>query len=361
MSVQPKPGRPALTKKQKYIMSEPTAARPLSRKDAHWYSITGEARHEIPKVGGNGLKKPTLADARKLNLVPSVTNILRTLHKEALVNWMIEQAALAVLTSPRKEGEELDAFVFRILHTEEVQNEEAKIARDKGTEIHGAFEDYYSGRTVSDELLAWIRPVVDKLASYGEVAASEVILVGQGYAGKTDLIQDCKSHWRIWDLKSTKKLPERGAWSEHRLQLSAYAKSYEQKLDRATDERKPIICGNIYLSSIEPGRFVVWEHEDWEGTYQNGFRPLVAHWQWANGYAPDQPKPAPVKVTAPPALEEPPVDTEPAAPEQNTAPPVQNPRPTVQNAPAPVQTAGLPTVKDGKKIRWTAGIPTAPR
>jgi len=350
-------------------MSEPTAARPVSRKDSHWYSVEGEPRYEIPKADGKGLKVPNLTDARKLNLLPSVTTILKLLHKEALVNWMIEQAALAVLTSPRKEQEGLDAFVHRVLHVEEVQNEESKLGRDKGTAGHAAIEDYYSGKVVSDEMMEWIRPVVHKLAEFGEPAASEVILVGEGYAGKTDLLQDCKSYWRLWDFKFVKKMPDKGAWPEHRLQLAAYAKALEMKLDRATDERKPIICGNIYISTAKQGDYTIAEHEDWEGTYQNGFRPLVEHWQWSNRYAPVQPKAEVRKPTLPAQPEEPPVDTELEAPEQNapvsvqkTGPVVQNTISPLQNTESPLQTTPLPTVsKEGKKLRWTAGIPTAPR
>ena len=104
------------------------------------------------------MKVPTLADARKLNLLPSVTTVLRILDKPALNEWKIEQGVLAVMTTPQLPGEEMDAFIHRVLHVEKVQDQEGKKARDRGTDIHAALESYFLGREVSDELRPWIEP-----------------------------------------------------------------------------------------------------------------------------------------------------------------------------------------------------------
>lgn len=288
-------------------MSTPTVARPPSSKDAHWYSWEGEPKHTI--MGKTtGKPRPThIGDARKENWVPSVTTILKVLHKEGLQQWLQEQACLAVLTAPRlkikgkdKDGKEVeteeatDAFVYRVLHTEKQQQEETQIARDKGIEIHEGFEWYFSGQAqlIPPELLAWIQPAIDRIIAFGESATSEMVLVGDGYAGRTDLIQNCEGCWRMWDIKSTKTLPDPakgGAYPEHRLQLAAYGRSFMDKLLAAGGEHKPLLVGNIYVSSQTPGQFVICEHEDWEGTYEKGFKPLVQHWQWANKYTPVNP------------------------------------------------------------------------
>ena len=81
------------------------------------------------------MRKTTLADARKLGLVPSVTTILKVLAAPALESWKIEQACLALLTSPRQADERDDAFVKRILQTDRVQDQEAAAAAERGTEI----------------------------------------------------------------------------------------------------------------------------------------------------------------------------------------------------------------------------------
>ena len=85
------------------------------------------------------MKSPTLADARKLNLVPGVSTILKVLAKPELTNWLIEQAVLSVMTSPRLAGEEPDAFIKRVLGEDKQAGEAAK-ARDLGTDIHNELE-----------------------------------------------------------------------------------------------------------------------------------------------------------------------------------------------------------------------------
>lgn len=325
-------------------MSTPTAARPTVRKDSHWYTIEGEPRYEMMGKTTGKPRAVTLRDARDGNLVPSVTTILKVLHKEALVNWLIEQAVLACLTSPRKEGEADDAFVNRVLHVERVQDQESTIAKDKGTEIHNAMEDYFIGQgdQIPEDLKPWIMPAIEKLETYGSLVASEKILVGAGYAGKTDLILEAPDCFWIWDFKSSKNLPDPakgGAWMEHRLQLSGYAKAYEDLLDDLAPTSKPIRTGNLYISTVETGKFVICEHEEWQTAYLEGFAPLVRHWQWANRYRPvlpgqekvvEAPQPAPVPAKAP---------TAPAAP------------------PPP----GKTNVIGGKRVAWSNSVRVTPQ
>lgn len=309
-----------------------TAARTYSENSAHWYKPdTAEACYQVPKADGKGTKVPTLADARKLNLCPSVTTILDAiLRKPALEAWKTEQAVIACLTAPRKEGEELDAFVKRVLQEEQQQTQEAKSAADRGTQMHAALEQYFSGQSMPEAMMPWVMPAAEVIAEYGTVMHVEKILVGDGYAGKSDLILDAPDCWWLWDYKSTKKLPDPdkgGAWSEHRLQLSAYAQAWQ---DLQGAQSKPIRTGNIYISSVDEGKYAVCEHDDWQPVYLEGFAPLVTHWQWANRYRPKQGRPVarPVKATPPPEDE----------------PPTQ---------PAPVVSE-----LRKHKVVWTPGVPT---
>jgi hypothetical protein len=265
----------------------PTAARPTSRKDAHFYGLDGTPQYQVIGKTTGKPRPPTIRDARKNNWLPGVSNVLKCLHKEGLVNYLIEQSVLAALTTPQLEGEQIDSFIYRVLHTEKVQEQESEIARDTGKEIHSAIEDYFQGVPVPDGLAPWIMPAIRELEKFGQVAFTEKILIGDGYAGKTDLGQDCPQCWRLWDIKSTKNLPK-GAWPEHRLQLSAYAKAFADTLAQASDQNKPIVTANIYISTVDCGQFVIAEHEEWLRTYMRGFAPLVTHWQWANDYVPEQ-------------------------------------------------------------------------
>lgn len=260
------------------------AARSRGAESSHWYYQTGEPCYELPKKDGSGMKVPTLADARKLNLVPSVTTILKCLHKQALVDWLIEQAVLAVLTTPRLPSESDDAFVQRVLHTERVQDQESQTARDRGTQIHAAMEDLFAGREIAPELQPWVLPPFQAISARGRPLAVEYIVVGEGYAGKLDLAQDEQGVVWLCDWKTAKKLPDPakgGAWSDHRLQLSAYGAAYPHV------HRDQIRTGNVYISTLVPGQFVICEHDaNWLTVFEEGFAPLVKHWQWANNYRP---------------------------------------------------------------------------
>lgn len=279
-----------------------TAANVKHEDGSHWYYTDGKPCYELAKKDGSGMKSPTLADARKLNLLPGVSSILKVLHKEALVVWRIEQAVLAILTTPRidipqfdGEGREIgtrpetdDEFTKRVLSTERVQDQESQIARDRGTQIHDGLELLSKNQPVAEDLIPWIQPAWAALSKYGSPIAVEMHIVGRGYGGRVDILQKAPDCLWIWDYKTTKKLPEKGAYPEHRLQLAAYAAAVEWDLFKKSGQSVTIKTGNVYISSIDQGQFVICEHPEWKETFNRGFAPLVAHWQWSTGFVPNQ-------------------------------------------------------------------------
>lgn len=270
-----------------------TVARIHTSKEASWYTVEGLPLYEIPKADGKGMRAPTLADAKKRkDLLPRVTTLLNLLDKPALNDWKIEQGVLAVMTSKQNPGEELDAFINRILNIEHVQDQEGAAARDRGTEIHAALQTYFIGEEVPADLKAWVMPAAQAIAARGKRVACEKILVGDGYAGRTDLIQESPDAWLIADFKSTKKLPEKSAWFEHVLQLAAYAAAYEKLLDGngiVIANTKLIRTYNVYISTVEQGAFKIWDNApDWQRAYNEAFKPLVSIWQYQTNYRPQQ-------------------------------------------------------------------------
>lgn len=264
-------------------MNTATAARPRqAEQSSHWYTQDGQPCYtQVAKSTGQP-RPTTLADARKQNLLPSVTTILKLLHKQGLVDWLIEQACLAVLTTPRPVNESLDAFVNRVLNMDRVQDQEAQKARDLGTDIHAALEARFNNTQLDETLLPWIQLVYEHVMSLcPTVLYTETVLVGDGYAGKTDFIGLTETQSElIIDFKSAKKLPEKCSWSEHRLQLSAYAAA------RQPETQAHIVTANCYISTVEKGKFCLHINPDWREDYERGFLPLVRHWQWATGYTP---------------------------------------------------------------------------
>jgi hypothetical protein len=278
-----------------------TAANVRSEEGSHWYHSDGKPCYELPKADGKGMKSPTLADARKLNLVPGVSSILKVLHKEALVVWRIEQAILAVFTTPRNDiidtstGAALrvetdDEFIHRVLSTERVQDQESQIARDRGTQMHDGLEMLSKNQPVAPDLLPWIQPAFDAVMAYGSPIATELHCIGRGYGGRIDLLQKGQDCLWIWDWKTTKKLPDpkKGAYLEHRLQASAYAMATEWDFFKKNYQKVMIKTGNVYISTVDQGQFVICEHPEWKDTFMRGFEPLVTFWQFSNGFIPQQ-------------------------------------------------------------------------
>ena len=255
----------------------PTAARIHSSESSHWYFKDGRPCYSVPYADpSKGMRPATLRDCKKLGLLPSVSTYLRCLDKPALNIWKQEMACLAVLTTPRQPNEALDAFVDRVLNVEKQQDQEAQAARDLGTDIHAALELALQASPFPDELNLFVLPVVEAIRKYGQVRFTEKIVVGDGYAGKTDLITEGDAVI-VWDFKTTKKLPKE-SYDEHRLQTSAYAKAIGPIGD------KMILTANAYLSTVEKGKFVIHMQSDWPETYEQGFKPVMAVWRWMNQF-----------------------------------------------------------------------------
>lgn len=252
----------------------------------HWYDPrTGQAVHWVPRKDGKGTRPTTLKDARERGLYPGVTSILKVLDKPALVEWKVRQAVMAVCTAPDVPGEALDAKITRILDTEQQQDQEARQAADRGTAMHDAMQLLFEGKPdkVSPELLPWIRPAYEAAKKYGPAVDTETVVIGPGYGGRLDLIQ-AGGEDTLWirDFKTSRKLPERGAWPEHRIQLAAYA--HAVSLQAHYNE---IRTSNVYISAVDPGKFVICDHEEhWLDVYEQCFEPLKKVWCWVNNFWP---------------------------------------------------------------------------
>lgn len=259
-----------------------TAANIQRAESAHWYHPDGQPCFELPKASGDGMRAPTVRDARKMNLLPSVTTILKVLHKEALVNWLIEQAVLAVVTTPRLPGEPEDAFIKRVLQDQKVQEEEAGVAREKGKQIHDALQNLFIGKEIeAHEFREWVTPCYNEISKLGTFLFAERTVIGPGYAGTADLgLINCDCIDLV-DWKSTGRLPDRESWDEHKLQLSAYAKAVHMLYPDKT-----IRTFNAYISTKEKGDYKVFQNPNWEYTFNQGFTPILKYWQWVKDYTP---------------------------------------------------------------------------
>ena len=187
---------------------------------------------------------------------------------------------MAVLTATRKPDENLDDFVHRVLSVDKEQEAEAKAAADKGSEIHKAINECINGREFDPAWKPYVEAVLPVIASLGKIAWSEKVLVNQeaGYAVRGDICLETDLHLCLLDFKTAKTIPKKEPWIEAKLQTASYAKCLGNTAD------KHIITGVLYISTVMPGHTELFLSDAWEEAYEQGFKPLLQFWQYANGY-----------------------------------------------------------------------------
>lgn len=241
----------------------------------HWYKPDGSPCYQVESAKG-GLRPATLRDARKLNLFPSVTTILKCADKPGLNRWMQEQVLHAALTLPRIEGESESALLARIWEDSRAQS---KAAADRGTAIHASLQGHYEGEQPPQEHWEYVKATAQTIEErYGkqEWVAEKSFAHEMGFAGKVDL--HCKI--AVIDFK-TKEFPADDlpkTWDEHAMQLAAYR----------TGLLIPDAVGAIaYVSTSTPGLVHLSEltgkemEKGWDC-----FKALLKYWQAKNDYVP---------------------------------------------------------------------------
>lgn len=193
---------------------------------SHWYTRDGRPAYEVPKADGT-MKKTTLADARKLDLVPSVTTILSVVAKPGLEAWKIENAIVAALTLPRQAGESDQAFARRVVTD---SKEQVGNAMDVGTQIHQWIEDYIALPAIVkpapigyEATCASVREWIDDSLDAGTV--EKAFASPLGYGGRIDWFGSLTNgrlavvDWKTQFVKG----PQPNFYETWDLQLAAYA------------------------------------------------------------------------------------------------------------------------------------------
>lgn len=252
-----------------------------SEGSTHWYTPEGDPAYTV--IGANGKERnTTLRDARKMNLVPSVTTVMGIAAKPGLERWKIDQALMAVLTLPMEDGESLDDFKKRALAD---SKEHAIQAAERGTAIHAALQGYFEGGPFGDEYLPFINAADKALFdefSRRDWVAEEAFCSPLGYGGKVDLY--CRGtdvpydRPIVVDFKTKEFGPEDKvkAFDEQIMQLDAYR--HGLGLPHA-------ILANLYISVSHPGLAQLVIHP--EGNHFERFKHLLSFWQLTKNYVPE--------------------------------------------------------------------------
>lgn len=212
-----------------------------AKESGHWYAQDGSPRYSIMAKNGNE-RTVTLRDARKENLVPSVTSVLSILDKPGLNRWKENQVLMSALTLPKIEGESLDEFSVRVKEDSRKQSEQA---RDKGTFIHGQVEKYFKNTSCDPEYQPLCTLVDYEISeAFKEPYAFNTersFSHKDGYGGKTDLFST-DFDGIVIDFKTTEftadNLPP--GWPEQCWQLAAYRHGLNMPEARAA---------NVYIST----------------------------------------------------------------------------------------------------------------
>ena len=261
---------------------------------SHWYLPDGTPYHDVPRADGNGTRSVTLRDARKVNALPSVTNILGVLAKPGLDAWRIEQGILAALTLPRKDDEPLDVFAKRVVTD---MGEQVAQAADLGSAVHAAIEVYLqTGEPPENPDIArlfeparlWIDDHIERVALVETVAVHSQL----GFAGRIDLVAKLKpaGTWAVIDFKTQKMKPDKKGnyqatfYETWPLQLMAY---FEALNHMGECSRKLEDIASVVINSVEPTpvQVKVWPREEHDAYWQ-AFQAARELWCFSKSYRP---------------------------------------------------------------------------
>ena len=249
-----------------------------SAESVHWYRKDGGPQYTVKAKDGSD-RPTTLRDARKMDLVPSVTTILKIAAKPGLEQWKLEQMLLAAMTLPRREQEDEKAYIARIVAD---SKESGKRAADAGTRIHEEIEGHFAGKKSQYGL-----KVEEALFDHFKLHPDQPWLVEHsfasalGYGGKVDLY--CKpdeyaKYGLVADVKTKDFGPDDkvDAYDEHLMQLAAYRVGLDIPSAR---------CANVFVSRTHPKlvKIIEWTEDDLKRGWLM-FQCLLNYWKLKNTF-----------------------------------------------------------------------------
>ena len=253
-----------------------------SAESVHWYRQDGGPQYTVPAKDGSD-RPTTLRDARKMDLVPSVTTIMKVAAKPGLEQWKLEQMLLAAMTLPMRPEEPEKAYIARIVAD---SKESGKQAAERGTRIHESIESWFDGKKqvqYPEIAMAFEKSIFEHFKSHPMQPwlTERSFSSNLGYGGKVDLYCEADEYAPVGiviDAKTKDFGPDDkiDAYDENLLQLAAYRHGLHLPHAR---------CANVFCSRTHPGlvKVVEWTEEDLVKGWEM-FQCLLRYWKLKNNF-----------------------------------------------------------------------------
>ena len=212
----------------------------------HWYQAdTGEPAYQI--TGANGkVRNTNLRDARKLNLVPSVTTILGQIAKPGLQTWLNQQILLSALTLPREQNEPEPAWLERVMFD---SKEAGRKAAERGNLIHAIVQTFYENEVYIPQYPKYVyetEQTLDNALGLHKWVAEKSFAHELRFGGKCDLYAPADPltdfPGAVIDIKTKETdLDKVKPYDEHLYQLAAYREGLGMP---------NAICGNLFINAL---------------------------------------------------------------------------------------------------------------
>jgi len=268
---------------------------------SHWYTKNGQAMHKVPgKTVAE--RDTTIADARTMGLLPSVSGITKMWNNPGLDRWKqditIESSLKFAIQSAYGDMDADKLYAEIRAESNKVAGEAASL----GVKIHAAIEsalshEQWENQTVEladgklVELKELVDPALAKLEELGvKIVETEKVVtsLSHGYAGQMDVSYVNGDVAGILDFKSTKTKPTKKieVRQGQSMQIAAYHHACWSSNDKP--HFQPNHQGiNLYISTTEIGRVDVVKYDAAELAKQwEGFLACLTLWRLQNNYDP---------------------------------------------------------------------------
>lgn len=263
----------------------------------HYYYRSGDTAYTVPYADGRPGKETTIVDARRLGLVPSVTEVLKVAPSFGLLRWKEGKHAIAGAENAHLRDSMTERQWLAMVRKEASQKEEE--AADIGTILHDIIE-----AMVNNDPLPNIEFPIDNAGdffagfcewwggAFFEPIYTELPFAHPlGFGGKIDLCAVDSSGRDVildWKTKDTigKKLRYLVYEDSNPVQLRAYLEGYKHycAMTHNMYVNDPRLI-NVIVSRDEPGRIEMWEWEEEEfDRYWSRFTGLLQAWKAGNKY-----------------------------------------------------------------------------